>query len=563
MPQSTLSLARLGAMVGRPVHLDELERLLFASKAEVHAGPGDSVSIEVTPDRLDLLCEGGLGLYLQGALGLVEGAPKAIGGSADPRGIAIVSDPSVAPLRPVIQATVATAPPGMPLDAGLLEEAIRFQELLHATVGSDRRLASLGLYPFDRHRPPYRYTLEAISDVTIVPLDGDRPVPAERFLSSHPLAARYAALGTEGTRLLTLRDAAGAVLSLPPILNARPAGEVVEGATSLLLESTGTRAARVSDALGLMGLVFAARGWRLDPVAVSVPEPEPVPSPRPPGRSLNLSEATLRALSGRSFPAHEVARALARSRVSARAEAGGWSVAVPPWRPDLIAEVDLAEEVILERGIHPEEGQLPPSRTRGRRGWDRGLEDRLTDLLLGAGFTETNTTVLVADPLAARLGRREAIEIAHPVSEQFGHLRDALQISLLGVLEANVRHPYPQRLFEIGSVVCADPTAESGAATRRHAGGVVASERAGFAEAAAWADYLTQAFGATGVREPADLPGTIPGRSARLKIAGEAVAEIGEIAPAVLVGGHLPMPVAWFELDLDRLWPLLGRSGTT
>ena len=69
---------------------------------------------------------------------------------------------------------------------------------MHATVGGDRRFASLGLYPYDRIRSPIRYSLEPIENVSIVPLDGAESLDGPRFLTDHPMAVRYGSLGTNG-----------------------------------------------------------------------------------------------------------------------------------------------------------------------------------------------------------------------------------------------------------------------------------------------------------------------------------------------------------------------------
>ena len=173
------------------------------------------------------------------------------------------------------------------------------------------------------------------------------------------------------------------------------------------------------------------------------------------------------------------------------------------------------------------------------------------------------STVLVPNRLTTLLGRSSAIALVNPVSDLFGRARDSLQVSLLGSLERNVRYPYPQSYSDVGPVVVLDAKESSGAATRWHAGAVFAGERAGFSDAAAWVDYLVGAYGALGVREPAELPGTIPGRAARLRIAGEVVAEMGEIAPAVLSELKIPVAVTWGEVDLTALWPLVRRGETT
>jgi phenylalanyl-tRNA synthetase beta subunit len=91
---------------------------------------------------------------------------------------------------------------------------------------------------------------------------------------------------------------------------------------------------------------------------------------------------------------------------------------------------------------------------------------------------------------------------------------------------------------------------------------IVAAEGAGFAEVAATVDYLLRTLDVGSVREPAELPGTIPGRAARVRVAGETVAELGELHPRLLVGLGVPVPVAWAEVDLTALGPLVARRDT-
>lgn len=558
MPQTTLSLERLGALLPRRPSPEELTELLFASKAEVAGVDGDALRVEATADRLDLLCEGGLAAHLNGVLGGAVGLPpirRAEGAAGD---LAIEVDPSVAPVRPAIAALVVEPPGPDRLGADLLDEAVRFQELLHATFGLDRRTASLGIYPAHRLRFPLRYAREPAAGVAFVPLDGAAEVRADAFLAEHPMGRRYGPLGAADGLCLTLRDSAEGVLSLPPILNARPLGEARPGDGALLLESTGTRAGRVLDALGLLSLVFVARGWAVRPVEVRYPDRREDGAALVSPRSLALPSDLLRAVSGTAHPASEVEHLLAQARLGAHPAPDGWRVEVPPWRPDLLTERDLIEEVVLARGVRPEEGIVPPSPTRGRRLAEVRFRRRVASLLLGLGCTPLYRPVLSPERLVRLLGRAGAIALANPVSEELAYLRDALQLSLVAALERNVRHGYPQRLSEVGPVVVPAPGAETGGETRHRAGVLLAGEGVGFAEAAALVDHLLRAEDVRGIREPAELPGTLPGRAARMRLAGEPVAEVGEIHPRVLDALRVPVPVAWAEVDLTALWPLLG-----
>lgn len=563
MPQSILSANRVLELLAQPMEREELEERLFRSKAELVDWTEDALTIEVTPDRLDMLSEGGLALFLQGALGLRTGpAPLAEPPATLDRPTALV-DGSVSTLRPYLAGAVLTAPAGVALDAGLFAEAIRFQEVLHATIGLDRRAASLGLYAWERLKPPIRYTLEPVDGVRLQPLDGPAEVDGTRFFAEHPMAQRYGRLGRSNGECLTLRDADDQILSLPPILNGRPAGEVRVGDRTILLESTGTRAVRVEESVGLMLLPFVARGWSVQPLRVEYPDHAESGLGWISPRRLPFTASTLQDLTGLSLPDEQVEAYLAQGRLGGTKAPDGWWVETPPWRPDLQTSVDLTEEILIARGIAPEEALLPPSATRGRRLPESRFRRTVRRLLLGLGYVELRTPVLVPDRIVTLLGRSSAIAVVNPVSDLFGRVRDSLQVSLVASLERNVRYSYPQQYSDVGPVVVRDASEPSGGRTRWHAGAVLAGERSGFADAAAWADYLLGAFGALGVREPAELPGTIPGRAARLRVAGEVVAEMGEIVPSVLAELKIPVPVAWGEVDLTALWPLVRRAETT
>jgi phenylalanyl-tRNA synthetase beta chain len=563
VPRSQLSRDRIGELLPVPVTDPAFDDLLFASKAEVEGREGDQLTVAVTPDRLDLLSEGGLALYLAGALEVEHGIPRAKDAHPTAPAASFQVDPSVDPIRPWIAGALVRSPDDRGIDVGTLAEAIRFQELLHATVGRDRRAASLGIYPWERLASPVRYSLEPLSDVRFVPLDGPEEVAATRFFAEHPLAARYGALGRLGDRCLVLRDRQGTVLSLPPILNGRAGGEARVGDRELLIEATGTRERSVREAVGLLLVVFAARHWSVHPVAVegagrATDDGRSLIAPR----SVDLPSSVVRDIAGEVLSSAEVERRLSRSRLSPRPMDGGWRVDVPPWRPDVLTAVDLAEDVVLAAAIVPERGIVPPSPVRGRRLDEIRFRRRVASDLLGLGFAAPHTPLLVSLSSAGRAGGPEPIRMRNPVSNEFAFVRDRLLLSHLDVLAHNTRHAYPQRFAEVGPVVVREPAAEAGAVTRYHAGLVVADESAGFAEAAALVDYLLRRLDVGAIREPIELSATIPGRAARARLAGEAVAEMGELHPKILADLGVPVPVAWAELDLSALWPLVARHDT-
>jgi phenylalanyl-tRNA synthetase beta chain len=560
MPRAVLDRERLNAVAGRPLPDATLDDLLFASKAEVEGHDAGSLTVSVTPDRLDLLTEGGLGMYLQGVLDVAHGLPHFRAPPAEDLASGFEVDASVASLRPAIAGAVVRAPSDRALDAGLLDEAVRLQELIHDTLGRRRRASSLGIYPLGKLEFPVRYALEPLSAVRFVPLDGEDEVGGVEFYRDHPMAKTYGELGKAGDACLTLRDARGTILSLPPVLNGRAAGEARPGDRELLIEATGTRERTVTETVGLLLVAFVAQGWSVSPVPIQRTGGGLTDGASVVGnRSLELPAALLRSVGGQTLSAATVEHRLAQCRLGGHPHAGGWRVEVPPWRPDLGTAVDVAEDVILAGGVRAEDGVVVPSSTRGRLRRETAFRRRFAVSLLGLGLAAPHTTLLVSDDRVRQWAGEAPLRLVYPVSAEFAYLRNRLLLSHLDVLARNTRHGYPQRFGEVAPVIVSAPGSETGAETRYHAGLMVAAETAGFADAAALVEYLLRTVDVMGVREPLELAGTIPGRAARVRVAGETVAELGEIAPSLLTELGVPVPVAWAEVDLTALWPLVAR----
>lgn len=566
MPQSALSLERINALLPRPISEETLRETLFRSKVEPGARLGDRLTVEVTPDRLDLLDEAGLARELSGLMGLARGMGYAFEPAPLP-GVEARQNASVSPLRGEFVAVALEAPAGGgALDVGLLDEVIRFQELLHATTGRDRRAGSLGLYPLERLTPPFRYALEPLGQIRFTPLSSSQELAGKDFYQTHPLALRYGDLGRQGELALTLRDEEDRILSLPPVLNAATTGEIRPGDRRILVEATGTRPARVRELIGYMLLPFVERGWKAHPVPIHGPEGSRDGQEVLRPRRFTLAGAGVQRLLGVRLTAGELADHLQQARLAAEVREGRIQVEAPPWRPDLLAEVDLIEEVAVARGFGRFPPILPPSSTRGARSRSAHQEAQLREVALGMDFQELYTPVLIPGTAAGwGLTLSEPLALVNPVSTEFSHVRSSLVPGLLASLGRNTRSPYPQRVFELGTVVLREAEAATGTRTDRQFALVEGADGTGFARAAAWAERLLDLFGLTAGREPLEVPGTIPGRCAQIRVAGEVVLWMGEVHPRILSELRLPEPVAFLVVHgsrLERLRPLAsGVSG--
>ncbi len=297
--------------------------------------------------------------------------------------------------------------------------------------------------------------------------------------------------------------------------------------------------------------------------------------------------------------------------VEAGADPGTVRVLVPSWRPDLVAPVDLVEEVARLRGYDAIPSVVPPAPVG--RGLTRAQRVRraVARALAEAGLVETLSYPFVgADQLdvlgvPAGDGRRRAVRLVNPLSEEQPEMRTNLLVTLLETVQRNIgRGISDVSLFELGLVtlpgeaVLQAPALPGGARPAddvldriraavpdqpRHVAAVLAGSRelsgwwgpgrrADHADAIAVACLVADVVGAAVVlRTEVDHMPWHPGRTARIELAGDGtlVGYAGELHPAVVAELGLPVRTAAFEVDLDVLLrsaptePLQAREVST
>ncbi|MET9082329.1 phenylalanine--tRNA ligase subunit beta [Streptomyces sp. NPDC004237] len=271
-------------------------------------------------------------------------------------------------------------------------------------------------------------------------------------------------------------------------------------------------------------------------------------------------------------------------------------VTVPSWRPDLLEQNDLAEEVIRLEGYENLPSTLPrPPAGRGLTHRQR-LHRRVGRALAGAGYVEAPNYPFIGEGVLDQLGlaaddpARRVVKLTNPLNDEEPALRTTLLPGLLGALRRNVgRGAHDLALFETGLVflpreeqgiaghlpVDRRPTDEELAALDavlpeqpRHVAVVLAGarEQAGWwgrDRPADWADAVQAArtvaaeTGAELIVRSGQYGPWHPGRCAELAVladgAERVVGHAGELHPRVVKALGLPARSCAMELDLDAL----------
>ncbi len=236
------------------------------------------------------------------------------------------------------------------------------------------------------------------------------------------------------------------------------------------------------------------------------------------------------------------------------------TVTVPTFRPDLVKEIDLIEEVGRMIGYATLPETLPPARGEGGGDAPQGrLAAHLRTLLIGLGLSEALTHSLAApspfdDPNSA--GQR--VQIRQALSAELSGLRQSLVPNLLDALARNLRQRQADvRLFEVGKVFALGHAPGEYREPRRVAAALTGNGADFFA-----AKGLTEALAAALHLPPLEFAAAErarmhPGRCASVSLAGQPLGFVAEADPDA-IREHLDVPattsrVAVLELDADLL----------
>ncbi|MEM2289883.1 MAG: phenylalanine--tRNA ligase subunit beta [Candidatus Hadarchaeales archaeon] len=535
MPVIDVSQSELERLLGRKVELPSILRCLDQLGLDTRL-EGEKLEVEVTHNRPDLLSVEGLARVLKGMLGIETGLPRYK--VAKPC-LTLRVDRSVSGVRPIIKAGVVR---NVQLDEEALVSIMQLQERLHETVCRRRRKASIGVYDLDTLQPPIYYRAVKPDEVSFVPLEWDTELKLSEILKKHPKGIAFAHL-LEGLELFPLlQDSKGRVLSMPPIVNSEET-KVTTQTKNLFVDVTGLDERAVTDSLNIMMCALAERGFKLEAVRMV-----------PGGITPDLSPIRMRVdvekaseYVGIRFSRKEAARILRRMRF----EVAGETVLAPPYRTDLLHEVDLIEELAVGYGYDRLEPLPPRVHTIGEIHPLERLCGRVRLTMIGLGFTEVMNYILTSPRVNFELTGTggEAVEIANPVSEEYTILRTWLLPSLLLTCQRNKIYELPQKFFEVGDVVLPEPRGES-VRTIRSVGAVHVGGN--FTQMKAVAEALLREVGLKPEQRAGEHPSFLEGRVLEYLLGGERVGIIGEIHPRVLSNFKLNHPVASLEIRLGE-----------
>ncbi|MDY6769023.1 MAG: phenylalanine--tRNA ligase beta subunit-related protein [Candidatus Nanohaloarchaea archaeon] len=495
-------------------------------------------------------------------------------------------DPSVANVRRHIACARIT---GLELGEDELNSIIQLQEKLTETYGRKRAKVAIGLHDFAPLNETITYRAAEPSSVSFIPLGREDEMTLDEILKEHEKGKKYAWIIEDEDRYPLLEDAAGQVLSMPPIING-VVTEVTEETDDIFLDITGTSRKEVETALNIMVAALHERGGTIESVEVdgearssrtsggSSFEHRPQRSVRSAGASHSTDAE--RSVRGERFPDMSpdlmevdpdyvqdvsglddlspagIADQLETMRYDAAVDGGELVVEVPAYRADVMHAYDVIEDAVIGYGYGNVDEELPDVATIGGEAEETVFNDALRDIMVGAGAQECMTFILSnREKLFDRMEREEdeVVAMANPLTEDYTAVRNWLLPSLMEVLGNNQHNRYPQQLFEVGTCSRLDRRSHTGAGDMQKLAYVSAHTDAGFAEVRGVLQTVAKRLGVDIQVREASHGSFQDNRCGTVVIDGEEAGVVGEIDEAVRENWDVEVPVAGFELDVEPL----------
>jgi len=315
----------------------------------------------------------------------------------------------------------------------------------------------------------------------------------------------------------------------------------VDRATQLIVELCGGKAGALVDVRGELP--------RRDPVRVRV--------------------ARIARLLGITVPVETIAGIFERLRLAPHRDGDAFVCTPPSFRFDLAIEEDFVEEVarlygyenipaaaaIQPQAMLPEREDLRPTAALKQRLVDRDYQEVITFSFVSSDWERT-------------LGvQTNPVRVLNPIASDLDVMRSTLLGGLIDVLRTNAnRRQERVRIFEVGRCFLRDG---SGYAQPLRIGALAAGpalpEQWGAAKRPVdffdlKGDIEALAAPLAVTTEAAAHPALHPGRSARVRVAGEPAGWIGELHPRLVRSFELPTAPIVFELDLAQLERLAEPS---
>ena len=508
----------------------------------------NEIEIEINPNRPDLLSYQGFKRSFLNFLEKNKGI-KEYELNKPEKDYEVKIDSSVKEVRPYTACAIVKK---LKLDNEKIKELIDIQEKIHFTIGRKRKKLAIGIYPLEKIKLPIKYTALEPDKIKFIPLEANREMSGLEILQRHPTGRDYAHLLAGKSKFPVFIDSEDKILSMPPIINSQLIGKITEETNDVFVECSGFDMDLLEKCLNIIVTILAEMGGKIFQMKVGS---KTTPDFKIEKRKISLDNTNK--LLGLNLNEKQIKKFLEKMGYNY----SNGEVEIPPWRLDILHEVDLIEDIAIAYGYDNFIPEMPQISTIGQENPKEIVKKKISEILSGLNMLEISSYTLTNKrDQFSKMGipekqEKNFIEVEKSKTD-YNILRKDLTHYLLKTFSENTDSEYPQRIFEISRVFELNENKKI-LEKENIAGAVIPGN---FTE---MKQILLHLFNMLGIsitfKESEKFPmHFIDGRVAEVILEGEKIGHIGEIHPRILKNWKIKMPAVLFEIELEGIFEKMG-----
>ena len=535
--------------LGIDIEKDKLINTLPMMGSDIEDYNDKEIKVEFFPNRPDNLSIEGVARSLKGFLSMETGLPKY---EVEPSGEKVFISKEVENIRPYIAFAKIE---NVDFTGNKIKYIMDFQENLHWVIGRDRKKVAIGIHNADVVSGDFHYIATEKDEHPFIPLEMDKEYTPAEILEENEKGKKYAHLLEGFDKYPMITDSEGKILSMPPIINGNLT-RLEEDTHTIIVDVTGTDKKAVEQSLNIICCSFAEVGGKIKSMEM-VYEDKTITTPdlTPREKTVHV-DYTNQLIGGTNLNAEDVKRLLEKARFDAEIlNENELNVKIPPFRIDILHEVDIIENVAIQYCIKKIPSKLPDISTIAyEHDWFKA-EKTIRELMVGLGFTEIMSLMLTSEESHYKKmlqEEKEHVQVAKPISVEGTMIRTSLLNTLLEFLEDNKAEDLPQKIFEIGDVLYLDDSTQFNTRSGKKLAAAVCHSNANFTEIKSIMTSVLSNLGYTMEISSSENPSFIKGRVSDVKGSsknGNIKGVFGEISPEVITNFDLEYPVIAFEIE--------------
>ena len=531
---------------------EEIEEKISMMGTHVESINAEEIELDILPNRPDLFSLNGFIRAFSSFLGKKLGLKKY---NVKKSGFKLIVDKSLPKQWPYAFACIVK---GLKFDDEKIKNVINIQEKLGATFMRNRKKGGIGLYPLEKISFPVKFIGRKPEEIKFKPLEYPQIINGRQILSKHPTGREYANICQDWDKFPIFIDKNNNIMSMPPIINSHDMGKITEETKEVFLECTGTNAKILKKAINLIVTALADMGGEIYSVECQQQEGKKEDIPNLSPEKMKLSLENTNKLLGLELNKEQIKKLL--EKMGYDYDKNKSEVLIPPYRTDIMHEVDIIEDIAIAYGYDNITAEIPQISTTGEISRVETIKKKIAEILCGLNMLEISSYHLLTKEEAKLMGIKEQIIEVEKSKTDYSILRPDLISSSLKILSQNKDVEYPQRIFEIGTTFELDKEnkTETGIKEPEKLCIALANNTSNFTEIKQVWDYLARMLGKEYTldipqKESLTTQFLIEGRCAEIKVNNKVIGHLGEIKPQILGNIRIKVPIAALELDIEEL----------